>query len=158
MHRTAIDWPSPDIQTQENIDSMNKTPQKFALVATILMMTACAGVTKTPVETLEQRVQGRWDAVISGDYQTAYQYMSPGQREVVSYEMYLKSVFARTVRWTGGEFREVVGCEESACKVRTAITYEVSGLTPGQGRFSSVRAVIEDWIQIDGVWYFVPPR
>lgn len=123
----------------------------------VLLLAACAGSPKQPAETLEQRVQGRWDVVIARDFRAAYQYFSPGLRASVSYEQYLRSVFARTVRWSEGEFKEILECDEGVCKVKTSIHYEVSGLVPGGGAFKSVRAVIEDWIQVDGIWYFVPP-
>ena len=130
---------------------------RYFMPLAILLLAACAGSPKQPVETLEHRVQGRWDVVMAGDYQAAYQYFSPGLRTSVSYENYLGSVATRTVRWTDGQFKEILECDEDTCKVKTAIHYEVSGLVPGGGAFKSVRIVIEDWIQVDETWYFVPP-
>jgi hypothetical protein len=130
---------------------------KYIVPMAVLLLGACASSPELSMETLEQRVQGRWDVVIAGDYQAAYQYFSPGLRQSVSYENYLRSVVARTVRWTDGQFKEILKCDESVCKVQTTIHYEVSGLVPGGGAFKSVRVVIEDWIQVDETWYFVPP-
>jgi len=131
--------------------------RSILLTLVALLLGACAVAPKPPAETMAQRVQKRWDIVVAGDLKAAYGFFSPALRESVSYESYLQSVLTRTVHWTKGEFREVVGCEDVVCKVRVAIHYEVNGLAPGQGTFKSVRMVIEDWIEVDGIWYFVPP-
>jgi hypothetical protein len=91
------------------------------------------------------RATARWDAMVKGDLDTAYGYMSPASRQVTSLEKY------KTNSRRGG-FREVkienVACEADACVVRLLVTYDhprMKGITT---------PIIESWI-IDGgqAWY-----
>ena len=91
------------------------------------------------------RAQVRWDAIVKDDLDSAYAYMSPGSRSVVSLEKFK----ANTRR---GAFRaakiESVTCEVDACMVKLQVTYDhprMKGITT---------PVLESWI-IDGgqAWY-----
>ena len=126
------------------------------LVAVLaLLVSACAGSPEQPAETLEQRVQGRWDALVSQDFETAYQYFSPGMRQTVRFQDFLRQMFARTVAWTDAKFEEVSNCDGDACKVAVNVFYRVRA-PAGAGEFKSVQVLHENWIRSAGQWYFVP--
>ena len=44
---------------------------------------------------MEARAQARWDAVIKGDLEAAYAYISPGSRQVYSFERFKAKRAAR---------------------------------------------------------------
>ena len=70
---------------------------------------------------VETRVQARWDALIKGDLQASYGYLSPASRETLTFDQYQK-----VTRKTG--FRaakiESIDCGADACKVKVWITYD----------------------------------
>ena len=70
---------------------------------------------------VETRVHERWDALIKGDLQGSYSYLSPASRETMSFEQYQK-----VTRKTG--FREAkiesIDCDADACKVKLMVTYD----------------------------------
>jgi hypothetical protein len=98
-----------------------------------------------PQAMVTARAKARWDAMIKGDLDTAYGYMSPASRQVTSLEKYK----ANSRR---GAFRDAkidgVDCEAEACTVRLSVTYDharMKGITT---------PILESWI-IDGgeAWY-----
>jgi len=92
-----------------------------------------------------ERVNARWAALIKGDVDAAYTFLSPASREIMSLAAYKAQA-----RGTG--FREVriqkVSCEAEVCKVGIMLTYDhrlMKGLmTP----------IEETWVIDQGqVWY-----
>ena len=92
-----------------------------------------------------ERVNARWTAMIKGDLDAAYAYLSPASREVVS----LAAFKART---RSGGFREAkidsVECEAELCKVKLTLTYDhrvMKGVTT---------PLTETWVVDQGqIWY-----
>ena len=70
---------------------------------------------------VETRVQARWDALIKGDLQASYGYLSPASRQTLTFDQYQK-----VTRKEG--FREAkiesIDCDADACKVKLWITYD----------------------------------
>ncbi len=92
-----------------------------------------------------ERANARWAALIKDDLDTAYGYLSPASRDVLSLDKY-KATMRR------GAFRmakvETVACDGDSCKVRLLLTYDhrlMKGITT---------PIQEAWI-IDGgqAWY-----
>lgn len=89
---------------------------------------------------VSQRASARWDAMIKDDLDTAYTYLSPGSRELISLEKFK----ANTRR---GVFRdakvEAVRCEDDACRVNIKLTYDHPKMK------GIVTPITESWI-VDG--------
>lgn len=127
-----------------------------ALAAVFAGLAGCAsvpgvgGLSKdSPAEAKEKvvtaRAQARWDALIKGDVEAAYGYLSPASRAVTSLEQF-------KARTKTGSFRSVkiekVSCAGETCEVGLFLTYDhrlMSGITTPVG---------ETWIIEDGqAWY-----
>jgi hypothetical protein len=98
-----------------------------------------------PQAMVTARAKARWDAMVKGDLDTAYGYMSPASRQVTSLEKYKANT-----RREG--FRDAkidsVACEADSCMVKLSVTYDhprMKGITT---------PILESWI-IDGgqAWY-----
>ena len=134
--------------------SENRHGLLMTLVCCLFFLASCATTVSTE-KPIEERVAGRWDALLSGDLATAYSYLSPGTRSSVSSLQYQQSFLTQRVAWTGARY---VGseCQESTCKVNVSIDYAVYGALPGVKSFKGTKSVEESWLLIDGTWYMVP--
>ena len=101
----------------------------------LLGMAGCGtlgGVTKdSPPEvkqaTVKDRANARWAAMIKGDIDAAYAYLSPASRQSVSVEVFASRRGA--TKYTAATV-ESVSCEAESCKVEIKLTYDY----PMQGK------------------------
>ncbi len=119
-------------------------------------LTACGDV--KPSLTLEERVgqraQARVDAMVSGDYKTAYNYYTPGYRSTVAQEDFIVRFKVSKVKWTGARLADV-NCTDGVCNARMDVDYFVDEPLRGVSEFRNTRRIGETWIQVDDEWYFV---
>ena len=128
-------------------------------VVALAVAAGCAtmgGLTKdTPPDVkaaaVKERSNARWQALIKGDKDAAYAYLSPGTRELVTVEQYRGRV------QTGG-FRSVqidkVNCETETCMVELMLTYDYlpsRGVTQAKGVTTYVQ---ETWVLEKGQAWF----
>jgi len=128
----------------------------LAALCAAMLLSACAATGKK-TETIEERVNGRWAALLAKDYEGAYEYLTPGFRSSVSLQQYQRSIENRKVRWTSAKYVNS-NCEESSCAVRVNIGYTVYGLLPGVKSMNSTQHAEETWILVDRKWYLVPQQ
>jgi hypothetical protein len=116
---------------------------------------AAAGSAKS-ADPLLARANERWQLLIASKFAEAYDYLSPGYREVVEREEYVQTMARRQVFWN----QAVAGdreCAGQVCRVRVDVQYKVNMPVMGVGEVESATTVIENWIAgSDGRWYFVP--
>lgn len=135
---------------------MLKIPAAAALAACCFLLGACATTgTESPSAKVEPRAQARWDALLAGRLEAAYEYLSPGYRSSVSLLEYQRSVLTRKVEWLGAELIDSE-CSENTCKVRISIDYRLWAAVPGVPKFEYTMDVTENWIRSNGQWWFVP--
>ncbi len=133
----------------------------MSLLASVLLA-GCASQPGKPKlsdeELVAQRAAARWEALIASNPGEAYQYLSPGYREMVSRENYIVGQLQRPIRRTGAKVTRVE-CEAELprCTVGLMLDYVVpSGMAPQAGKIAATTPVSEQWIKSGGKWYFVP--
>ena len=99
------------------------------LVAGVVAVSGCAttgGLTKDTSPELKgaavtERVKARWAALIDGDLDLAYTFLSPASREIVSLAAYKQQA-----RASGYKAIKVdsVECDGAVCNVRLFLTYD----------------------------------
>jgi hypothetical protein len=127
--------------------------KRGAAVAVLVGVAGCAsvgGLSKdTPAEAKQaavtQRVQARWAAMIDGNLELAYTFLSPASKGIVSLEQ-----FKRQAR-TGYREAKVqkVECDGALCKVQLMVTYDhkvVQGMTT---------PLAENWVIDEGQAWLV---
>jgi hypothetical protein len=115
-----------------------------------LVVAACATVTVESAPEVKQKVvaersQARWQALMKGDLDAAYAFLSPASKKATPLAVYVKTL-------KPGMWRDVkvdkVDCEAELCKVQLAVTYDakmMKGITT---------PIWESWIIEDGsAWY-----
>ena len=126
----------------------------LALCCGLLLLSACATTMQTE-ETLEERTMARWDALLSGDVEAAYEFLSPGYRSSVSLLQYHRSLVLSKVKWTGAKYIEGE-CEETICNVKILLDFTIYGALPGVKSMDSKQTIEESWLLVKGSWYLVP--
>jgi hypothetical protein len=95
---------------------------------------------------VQERSQGRWDALLNNRLAEAYKFYSPASRVVMSYEDFVRSI--RVGFWKRAEVERVECQAEETCEAVVTIEYQYRG--------STVRTPIrETWIRMDGSWWYV---
>jgi len=128
----------------------------LAAICAALLLSACAATGKK-TETIEERVNGRWAALLGNDIEGAYKYLTPGYRTSVSLQQYQRTLENRRVKWTSAKYVKS-NCDESTCAVQVNVGFTVSGALPGVKSMSSSQYTDETWVLVDGKWYMVPPQ
>jgi hypothetical protein len=124
-----------------------------ALIAAALVTAGCAAFkTETAEDVVNRRVQERWQALIKGDFVTAYGYTQPGYRAVVTEKNYAKT-FGNGGSWKSAEIFKTE-CQPERCTVRLRLTSK--NLVP---RFAHAIPELtgfidETWIKDQGQWWY----
>ena len=122
-------------------------------IALLVAVAGCATTGGLTTETapeakraaVTERVKARWAALIDGNLDLAYTYLSPASREIMSLESYKRQA-------RGSGYREAkvetVECDGAVCKVRLMVMYDhrlMKGL---------ITPVDEKWVIDEGkAWY-----
>jgi hypothetical protein len=119
-----------------------------------LMLLACAtpgGVTaESPADVkkaaVSERAKSRWQAVIAGDADKAYGYLSSGSKAVTSLDSF--KARARLVGFRAADLESAV-CEPEVCKVKFRVTLDHRLM---KGLSSEVE---ETWVLEKGQYWYV---
>lgn len=122
-------------------------------VALALVLGGCAGFAgSTPEASVEARANARWQALIKGDFDAAYEYLPPSVRATRTKQEYRAS-FAGAVSWVKGEV-EQVECEAQRCEA--VVRVEAVPLIR-RGFTGNIKlGMPESWIKEEGNWWFFP--
>lgn len=136
--------------------SMTKYMSFGAALCVAALLSACAAPVSGESQ-VEQRVNERWERLLSGDLAGAYEYLSPGYRSSVTSLQYQRAILLKQVKWTSAKFVES-SCEDVNCTARVEVGFTVYGALPGVKSYSGTQDIEETWLLVDGIWYFVPKR
>ena len=124
----------------------------------VMLLSACATTsTASSEDVVKERAQARWDALLKGDFATAYSYLSPGYRSTITVVDYEIRVRMRKVQYRTAEFQDH-SCEKNICTVRFKVIYSVVRPVPGMAEWENNSTVPEQWIKSDGDWWFLPQK
>lgn len=101
---------------------------------------------------LAARVQARWDALIAGDYESAYGFETPAYRSVFSIQQY-RGRIGDAVTWKSARVLSSKYDEIHMASVSVAVEYEAVVSLAGNVR--SVRVMAEKWLYSDGAWWYI---
>lgn len=126
----------------------------LALLAAAAASAALAGCAafapKSPEDLVRERAQERWDALIAGDFEKAYGFLSPASRGVVSLPQFRASIGA-AVSWKSAKVHSVVCEQPDRCKVTMLVKYAPMLPRPRVGTIET--SVDETWLLDQGQWW-----
>ncbi|QBQ53532.1 hypothetical protein [Nitrosococcus wardiae] len=120
------------------------------IVGLLLGLSGCSS--PPPEEEVGRRASERWQALIQGDFNRAYEYLSPGYRAVNSFDLY-RARIGQAVQWKEATLKNV-SCADKACEVTVNIRYRYAN--PRVGNYEGERPIKEKWTEVDGEWWFLP--
>lgn len=138
---------------------MNKTTLLSACVAGALLLGACKPTMQSP-DTIADRAEKRWQLIIDNKTAQAYDYFTPGYRQVVKREEYEFDVTDRPITWLSIAHRETSCESELRCTVVLELEYKTN--IPLRGVTQEIKTKKyqrETWLRADdGRWYFMPKK
>ena len=102
---------------------------------------------------LRSKVEARWAALIKGETETAYMYLSPAQRSVVSLQQYRRTL-GGSVQWRVAQVDDIRYDSPTVAVVSVALTYRFASSATGNKEIESVRQMQEKWLYKDGGWWY----
>lgn len=124
------------------------------LLAAILLA-ACAGTGGGSGSTVAKRAMERWEAVLAADFDTAYNYYSPGFRSSQSRGDFELSQRLRKVQFSNAEFQSEE-CTENVCLLNFKVSYTIASPVPGIDTWKGNQSLDEKWIRTGGQWWYFP--
>jgi hypothetical protein len=125
----------------------------LVIAALALSAGACATLSadspdEEKVRVVRERANARWQAVISKDFDAAYEYLSPASRATVTRAGF--KTLASRLQYRAAKVQSVA-CEAQICKVKLEITYD----TPMMKGVDT--PLNESWVIEKGQVWFVWP-
>ena len=129
----------------------------LAFMMTGMFLTACATAPESAGDVVIKRAQDRWDALLAGDYETAYGYYSPGYRSTTSMIDLAIKIRSQRVQWVSAEYKDH-SCEESVCTVNFLVGFKIVKPVRGMKTWENSAMVDEQWVKTEGQWWYLPKK
>lgn len=147
-------------QTKQSMQRAGKALMNLrALGLSLLALVFLAGCATTTGGggggSLGKRAQERWDALLAGDFDTAYEYYSPGFRSSHSRGDFEVMMRLRKVQFTDAKYADQ-DCEGDRCTVTFDVGYRIASPVPGLDTWESTQKLEETWVRTQGQWWFLP--
>ncbi len=102
---------------------------------------------------LEERITGKWNALIKRDFATAYSFTSPEFRKLYTLNAF-KGKFGSKVDWQRIEVVDVDFKGDDAATVGITIHFKYSP-PQAQEALDMKTYVKESWVRVDGKWWYL---
>lgn len=109
-----------------------------------------------PEEVVAKRAGQRWQSLIEQRFETAYEYLSPGHREIVDKEKYQQQLAGTVTNWKAADVQSVV-CDGQVCEVKVSVRFEYLGPKGPKGQ-ELTTVTTENWILQQGNWWYSRKR
>ena len=131
-------------------------PFRAVLIAAVAALIAACAPPPTAEETVAERAQARWNALVSVDFEGAYDFHTPGYRAETTRTEHVVGLSRRKITWLAAEVSSVE-CDEARCRVETLVSYRADGAPGVLAGVENTRPVREIWVRIDDQWWYSEP-
>jgi hypothetical protein len=121
-------------------------------VSVAVLLAGCAALQPKPQDQVRQLATQRWQALLAGKFDQAYEFAVPSYRKIRSIDYYRANMGAVPVRWLKAEVLRI-DCETQRCVVRIKLESE-----PRLPNFRGTRletGIDEVWVRESGQWWMV---
>lgn len=139
--------------TKMPVFSLARRTSMLVLAAAMAALAGCATTattTSAPEQQVSQLASQRWGHLIDGQWQKAYDMLTPAYRSLHDLREY-QSQFKGAVQWRRAEVANTT-CEAEKCEVRIELTVA----SPfGRGKGDTISTFFtETWLNEGGRWYY----
>ena len=132
-----------------------------ALMAAFMaaVIAACAGPgpkPATPAETVSERAQARWDALLEKRWAEAYKYFTPGHRSIEDKSAFQFRMDGKRVQWTEARVLGAECPEPRVCKVEVEVDYMMRKPMRGVDEHRGSDRWEETWLRSEQGWFYRP--
>lgn len=122
----------------------------LGVVLALSAITGCASLQSTPQDKVRQLANQRWQYIVEGKFDKAYEMTVPSFRKLKTKENYTIAMMTASVKWQSGEVVKVE-CETQSCKVTVKAVSQI--MMPTRFKGPLVSGLDETWIFEDGQWW-----
>lgn len=108
-----------------------------------------------PSQDLKERALERWALLLAKRGEEAFDYLTPGYRSNRDAKSWAAEMGARPITWKELGIHDVKCDTEDSCEVSVWSESTVK-LSVAMGTNSVFGGHLEEWLRIDGVWYYLP--
>lgn len=102
---------------------------------------------------LKERVLARWQALIKGDFEAAYQFETPAYRAIYA-PLQFKYQFGNQVMWRAANVISVRYADPEVAKVRVEVLYRYAEAEKADSNvLNTTSQVDESWFRKEGNWW-----
>jgi len=128
----SSDDPSPSVQV---------SPQRPPVV-----------VTEAEEAQLKERVLARWQALIQGDFEAAYQFETPAYRAIYTPAQF-RAQFGNQTRWVMATIKDIRYDDVMVARVRVEVAYRYAEPAKKDGLVDMTYEVNEIWLRKEDQWW-----
>ena len=130
-------------------------PTRWIALCAATVLAGCAHLSpQTPEQQVQQRATARWQALLAGQYDKAYTYLTPGYRAIVTPEKY-RGRIGSAVKWVDAKVNTVSCKESDKCDVQIQLDFQPVMSNRKMASYSTYPQ--ESWVFEDGQWWFFQP-
>ena len=148
--QTTQMMPIRHTQTPEKTRAMASLWVKASACVICFTLVGCASLQPAPEETVRKLATQRWQALLSGKFDQAYEFATPAFRKLRSVDFYRTNRSAVPVKWVSAEVLRV-DCEPQRCVAKVKLI--TRPLMPGFNKLNLETGLEEVWIEEDGQWW-----
>lgn len=132
------------------------------LLLSVGLLAACSQPATKPATSsaealVEQRAKERWQLALQGDFIGIYEFTTPGYRATMPQDLYSVRLRNSPVKWRAAEFESAECSAPDRCQAVFKVTSDVVGQMRGVDNMTVDTVVTEDWVLLDGRWYYIAP-
>jgi hypothetical protein len=116
----------------------------------LTVVTGCASLQSTPQDKVRQLANQRWQYIVEGKFDKAYEMTVPSFRKLKTKENYTVTMLTANVKWQSGEVIKVE-CETQTCKVTIKAASQI--MLPTRFKGPLVSGLDETWVFEEGQWW-----
>jgi len=142
---------NPVRQTSTHNSSVTRRLALSLVCVVSFALAGCASLRPTPEEEVRKLATQRWQALLAGKFEQAYEFATPAFKKLRTVDFYRTNRAAVPVKWLSAEVLRV-DCEAARCKVTVKVISEPR--VPGFRKPLNLESGIEEtWVQEDGQWW-----
>lgn len=130
------------------VNSKQSWPQRLSIGLVLLGLASLSSHADDHTTTVQERAQARWQAIVTGDLDTAYTFANPGFRSTIHPELHHNRL-VNGIEWLEAHVDQVE-CQAQRCTVTVNARYEVTDPPTGLDFSETLQEI---WIFVNDQWW-----